>query len=224
MSTRPRAVLFDIDGTLITTGGAGAVAWRLAFEELYRISADIGAYSDGGMTDPEVGRATFTHTVGRAPTPAELDAVMATRLRYLPGAVAESKGYRVLRGVAELLPRLRARGYLLGLTTGGTEPAARIKLGRAGLNQYFDFGGFGSDSPDRTQLTMRAIERAAALDGNGLRARECLVVGDTPLDIAAAHDAGALAVAVASGHYGVDTLRAAGADHVLASLEEDLPL
>src|SRR5262249_52586774 len=164
----PRAVLFAIDGTLITTGGAGAVAWRLAFEELYDVPADIGAYSDGGMTDPEVGRATFTHTVGRAPTAAELDAVMAARRRSLRGTVAESKGYRTLPGVAELLPRLRARLSLLGLTTRGTEPAARIKLGRGNLNQYFDFGGFGSDSPDRTQLTRRAIERAAAIDGNGL--------------------------------------------------------
>src|SRR5262249_61945977 len=137
---RPRAVLFDIDGTLITTGGAGAVAWRLAFEELYRIPADIGAYSDGGMTDPEVGRATFTHTVGRAPTAAELDEVMATRLRYLPGAVAESKGYRVLRGVAELLPRLRARGYLLGLTTGGTRPARRNHVRPARPHHYCSFG------------------------------------------------------------------------------------
>lgn len=224
MSPRRLAVLFDIDGTLITTGGAGAVAWRRAFEELYGIPADIGAFSDAGMTDPAVGRATFTHTVGHEPSDGELDRVMASRLRHLPQAVAESEGYRVLEGVVELLPRLAARGLLLGLTTGGVEPAARIKLERAGLNGFFGFGGFGSDSEDRTELTRRAIERAAAVDRNGLRARHCLVVGDTPLDISAAHGAGAIAVAVASGHYTVDELAAAGADHVIASLEEGLPL
>src|SRR5262245_31475687 len=218
------AVLFDIDGTLITTGGAGAVAWRRAFEELYGVPADIGAFSDAGMTDPEVGRATFAHTVGHTPTEAELDAVMAARLRYLPEAVDESEGYRVLPGVLELLPRLERRGYLLGLTTGGVEPAARIKLARRHLNRYFGFGGFGSDSENRTELTKVAIKRAKALHGNGLDPRACLVIGDTPLDIAAAHGAGAVAIGVASGHYDAAALRDAGADYVIETLEQGLPL
>jgi phosphoglycolate phosphatase-like HAD superfamily hydrolase len=224
MTGRPVALLFDIDGTLITTGGAGAVAWRRAFDELYGIPADIGAFSDAGMTDPEVGRATFAHTVGHVPSDAELDAVMAARLRHLPEAVDESEGYRVLPGVLELLPRLERRGYLLGLTTGGVEPAARIKLSRGRLNRYFGFGGFGSDSENRTELTRVAIKRAKALHGNGLDPRACFVIGDTPLDIAAAHGAGAVAIGVASGHYDAAALRAAGADYVMESLEEGLPL
>jgi phosphoglycolate phosphatase len=212
------AVLFDIDGTLITTGGAGTVAWRLAFDELYGIPADIGKFTDAGMTDPEVGRLTFENVIGREPTPRELDEVMAKRLAYLPRAVADSKTYEVLPGVEALLPRLVHDGYRLGLTTGGSEEAARIKLERAGLNKYFSFGGYGSDSPDRTELTKRAIERA------GTEPDRCLVVGDTPLDIVAARAAGAVAVGVASGHYTTEELRAAGADHVVASLEEELPL
>ena len=222
---RVAAVLFDIDGTLITTGGAGGVAWRLAFDELYGIPAEIGAFTDAGMTDPEVGKLTFVNVLGREPSAEELDDLMAKRLEYLPAAVADSAGYRVLAGVEAALTRLQADGYLLGLTTGGVEVAARIKLQRAGLNRFFSFGGYGSDSADRAELTRRAIERAGVLNGNGgVDPSRCWVVGDTPLDIAAAHAAGAVAVAVASGRFSADQLREAGADHVLSSLEEELPL
>lgn len=218
------AVLFDIDGTLITTGGAGAVAWRRAFDKLYGIPADIGKFTDAGMTDPEVGRLTFVSVIGRDPTTQELASVMTARLGFLPDAVAESEGYEVLAGVEPQLRRLEESKYLLGLTTGGMEEAARIKLERGRLNGYFSFGGFGSDSPDRAELTKRAIERAEDLYGRTLDPGRCAVVGDTPLDISAAHAAGAVAVGVASGHFSVDDLRTAGADHVLASLEEELPL
>jgi len=220
----PVAVLFDIDGTLITTGGAGAVAWRRAFEDLYGVPADIGASSDAGMTDPEVGLRTFVDALGRQPRNGELERVMERRLAYLPWAVAQSAGYRVLAGVPELLPQLAEAGYLLGLTSGGVEPAARVKLARAGLNRWFDFGGYGSDSTDRTELTRRAVERAFLRYGGSLDPSRCLVVGDTPLDVSAAHGAGAIAVAVATGHFSAAELQAAGADHVLDSLEEELPL
>lgn len=218
------AVLFDIDGTLITSGGAGAESWRRAFDELYGIPADIGRFSDAGMTDPEVGRLTFAAVIGHDPSPQELARVMACRQRHLPAAVEESKGYRVLPGARETLARLSGEGYLLGLTTGGTEAAAHTKLARGDLNHFFSFGGYGSDSPDRTELTRRGIERAGAVLGHPLDPRRAFVVGDTPLDVQAAHAAGAVGVGVASGHYGVEELRAAGAEHVLASLEEELPV
>jgi phosphoglycolate phosphatase-like HAD superfamily hydrolase len=218
------AILFDIDGTLISTGGAGARSWKMAFDALYGIPADIGAFTDSGMTDPEVGRRTFVKVIGREPTIAEMARVMQKRLAYLPQCVAESEGYKVLRGVQRLLPLLAERRYLLGLTTGGVEAAARIKLERARLNGFFSFGGYGSDSPDRTELTKCAVARAGDHYGEGFQAGLCLVVGDTPLDVESALDAGAVPVGVASGHYSVNELREAGADHVLGSLEEDLPL
>jgi phosphoglycolate phosphatase len=219
-----RAVLFDIDGTLIDSGGAGAVAWREAFRELYGVPADIGRFTDAGMTDPEVGRLTFAAVVAHEPSPDELARVLLVRQRHLPRAVAESSGYRVLPGVRERLDQLHRDGCLLGLTTGGTEAAAHIKLARGELNHYFSFGGYGSDSPDRTELTRRGLERASTVLGHRVEPATVPVVGDTPLDIEAAHGAGAIGIGVATGHYSVDELRDAGADHVLRTLEERLPV
>jgi phosphoglycolate phosphatase len=222
--TERLAILFDIDGTLIESGGAGAESWRLAFQELYGVPADIGEYTDAGMTDPEVGRRTFEKVVGREPSARELARLLARRNTLLPQTVAESKGYQVLPGVQELLPHLCEEGYLLGLTTGGVETASHIKLERGHLNRYFHFGGYGSDSPDRTALTRKAVERASTILGRELSHDEVLVVGDTPLDIAAAHGADAVGVGVATGSYAKDQLAEAGADYVLGSLEEELPL
>jgi phosphoglycolate phosphatase len=221
---KPQAILFDIDGTLISTGGAGTVAWRMAFEDLHGIPADIGEYTDAGMTDPEVGRVTFRKVIGRDPTAEEMAALISKRSAYLPRAVSESKGYRVLKGVLETLEKLSQAGFLLGLTTGGVEAAAHIKLARANLNKYFGFGGYGSDSSNRTELTRKAIERAGVILGEPVDPKRVLVVGDTPLDIDAAHAAGAVAVGVASGSFSEEELRAAGADYVLGSLREELPL
>lgn len=218
------AVLFDIDGTLLNSGGAGAESWRRAFDELYGIPADIGEYTDNGMTDPEVGRLTFSRVVGHAPSDQEMSRLMATRASYLKATVAESKGYSVLPGVKEILSRLRTAGLLLGLTTGGTEEAGRIKLERGGLNGYFAFGGYGSDSEDRAKLTRCAVERAEERLGHALARDQVMVVGDTVHDIAAAIAAGATPVGVASGHYTEEQLRAAGGEIVLASLEEPLPV
>ena len=223
MSRDHLALLFDIDGTLISTGGAGAASWRLAFDELYGIPADIGKFTDAGMTDSQVARRTFEAVVGHSPSRKELSTLLERRLNHLYETVADSTGYRVLPGVEKLLPRLLEKGYLLGLVTGNGEAAAHIKLHRARLNRFFSFGGYGSDSDDRSELTKRALERAALVFGEPIHPKQCLTVGDTPLDVAAAHGAGIECVGVASGHFSVEQLREAGADYVLGSLEEPLP-
>jgi len=219
-----QAVLFDIDGTLITTGGAGAVAWRRAFAEIYGVEADISAHTHAGMTDPDVGRLTFAGVLGRLPAAQELARLMAKRLEHLVDTVAESGGYRVLPGVEPLLVALIEHGLLLGLTTGNVESAAHIKLSRGGLNRFFSFGGYGSDSTDRVELTRKALDRGAIVAGGGLATDACLAVGDTPLDVAAGHGAGIRVVGVATGDYTVDELTAAGADHAVPTLEHGLPL
>jgi phosphoglycolate phosphatase len=220
---RPQAILFDVDGLLITTGGAGTRSWRWAFDQLYGIPADIGEFTEAGMTDPVVGRLTFTAVIGREPSDEELARVVAQYLMRLPEEVAHSPGYRVLDGVEVLLPRLCEDGFLLGITTGAVEAAAHIKLARAGLNRFFSFGGYGSDSADRGELTRKAVDRGGVILGSSLDKQRVLVLGDTPNDVTAAHAAHAISVGVASGRYSEAELREAGADHVLGSLVEALP-
>ena len=218
------AVLFDIDGTLISSGGASHVAWERAFQEIYGVSAGIDEYTNPGMTDPEVGRLAFVGAVGHEPSRHELAKVMGRRLKHLADAVEESDGYRVLDGVEELLDRLVDSGLLLGLTTGNVEAAAHIKLGRGNLNRFFCFGGYGSDSTDRTELTRRAIERGAMVSGGQLDKSECFSVGDTPLDIQAGHGAGIRVAGVATGKFSAEELREAGADWALLNLTAGFPV
>jgi len=215
----PAAVLFDIDGTLITTGGAGAAAWDRAFRELYDVPADIGHLTEAGMPDQEVLQVAFRRLIGREPSATEVARLLAGYLEHLPRTVAESTRYVVQPGVRELLTRLSRAGELLGLTTGNVEAAAHIKLARAELNRFFAFGGYGSDSPQRAELTRIAIARATTILGR--QPRQVLVVGDTPRDIEAAHDAHATAVGVATGDYTVQQLQDAGADHVLHTFAGD---
>ena len=217
------AILFDIDGTLIDTGGAGADSWRLAFDDLYGIPADIGKFTDTGMTDPAVGRKTFEGALHREPERKEFTKLMERRLHYLHQTVEESQGYRVLPGVTDLLPELIEEGYLLGIVTGNLEAAAHIKLHRAKLNRFFSFGGYGSDSTDRGELTKIALKQATLVYGEELEPEQAFSVGDTPLDVTGAHAAGIECVGVGSHHFTSDQLREAGADYAIDSLEEGLP-
>jgi phosphoglycolate phosphatase len=224
MAETPRVLLFDIDGTLVSTGGAGAVAWRQAFEELHGIPADIGQFTDAGMTDPDVGALTFEAVLGREPTPHELALLLQRRLERLPEAIAQSTGYKVLPGVPERLRELSHEGHLLGLITGNGDGAAFVKLSRGDLMRWFTFGAYASAGVDRTGIVLRAVERGQALVGRDLPNEDIFVIGDTPLDIEAAHAADCSAIAVATGHYDVAALREAGAEHVLETLEEELPV
>ena len=218
-----RAVLFDIDGTILVTGGAGGVAWQRAFAELYGVEANVAERTDAGMTDPEIAAIVFRGAMGREGTPEERAKAIGCYLKHLPDAVAESDGYEVMPGIEELLDRLIDSGHLLGLVTGNVEAAAHIKLARAHLNRFFSFGGYGSDSADRTEVTEAALRRGSLVSGGTLADGACIAVGDTPRDVAAGHGAGIEVVGVATGRYSVEELNDAGADWVLQTLECDFP-
>ena len=218
-----RAVLFDIDGTLLVTGGAGAVAWQRAFEELHGVEADIAEHTDAGMTDPEIATIVFREVIGREGTQEERAKAIGCYLKHLPDAVAGSTGYRVMPGIEALLERLIDDGLLLGLVTGNIEAAAHIKLARGHLNRFFSFGGYGSDSADRTEVTKTALKRGALVSGGTLQDGACIAVGDTPRDVKAGHGAGIRVVGVATGSYKVDELKQAGANWAITQVSDGFP-
>jgi phosphoglycolate phosphatase len=218
------AVLFDIDGTLLHTGGAGAIAWQRAFAELYDVEANIAEHTHAGMTDPEITEIVFREVIAREGTEAERAKAIAAYLRHLEKAVAESDGYRVMPGIEELLPRLTEQGVLLGIVTGNIEAAAHLKLARGDLDRYFSFGGYGSDSRDRTELTKKALERGAEVAGRPIDNSAAIAVGDTPRDVIAGHGAGIRVVGVATGSYTVEQLRDEGADWAIPDVTQGFPV
>lgn len=165
---QPLAVLFDIDETLVHTGGSGARSWAWAFEQLHGVAADIGDHSSAGETDPQVGRATFKDVLGRDPSHEEMGRLYSKYLWHLAEDIWTADGYRVLDGATDLLGRLSDAGVILGVISGAMEGAARMKMEPGNLNRYFVFGAYGSDSPDRTEVTRLAIAKASRLHGRAL--------------------------------------------------------
>ena len=211
--------LFDLDGTLVNTGGAGLRALDRAFESHYGFSGVSARISPSGKTDPAIFREIASVVAGTALSDDDLRAVSASYLRFLADEVDASPTYRVLDGVEAFLDRLARRDdAAVGLGTGNLEAGARLKLRRSGLNSYFAFGGFGSDAEDRAELLRVARRRAEALHGVRFAERSVFVIGDTPLDVAAARRAGFTAVAVEGGSASRDALQASLPDTLLSGL------
>jgi phosphoglycolate phosphatase len=218
-----RAILFDVDSTILVTGGAGGAAWQRAFADLYGVEANVHERTDAGMTDPEIAAIVFREALGREGAAEERAKAIGAYLEHLPETVRESTGYRLMPGIESLLDRLIDAGLLLGLVTGNVEAAAHIKLSRAGLNRFFSFGGYGSDSSDRTEVTEAALRRAELVSGGRLDPASCIAVGDTPRDVRAGHGAGVKVVGVATGKYSVEQLRDASADWAIQTVEDGFP-
>jgi phosphoglycolate phosphatase-like HAD superfamily hydrolase len=207
--------LFDIDGTLIHSGGAGIAALEDAFQEVLRLPRAMAGVICDGMTDPAIVRGVLAPH--RLDSELNIRKVLQRYTQSLARRVRESTRFRILPRVVEALDFLSRRPDLrLGLATGNLEAGAWTKLKLAGLDRFFDFGGFGSDAEERSELVRRAIERGRQRSGDPRAA--AVVIGDTPRDIQAAHQAGARALGVASGRYDVTALSAAGADWTLPDL------
>lgn len=214
---RPTVVLFDVDGTLITTGGAGRRALERAFETAFG-EPGVFDFSFGGMTDYAIIRGGLTAS-GRDATAESIRAVLDVYLDALTHEVRAADVYRVHVGIHEALDALeRLPNVAVGLGTGNIERGARIKLDRARINHRFEFGGFGCDAEDRAELIGVGAARGAARLGCDRNDCRLVIVGDTPKDVRAAHDNGGECIAVATGGCTADELRDAGARWVVDDL------
>lgn len=216
-----KLLLFDVDQTLVHTGGAGLRALDRACLKLLGIEQAVDGIRPHGKTDPAIVREILRLRQG---TDAQLDgrieSILESYLFFLKEEVQTSPNYRVLPGIVSLLDEMSRRtDVVLGLATGNIEPGARIKLQRGDLNRYFVSGGFGSDSEDRTEVVRKAAEKAADKRGAAFKPSDVYVIGDTPLDIDAGRAAGFKTVGVASGSYSVDQLLQSGPTFAIPDFE-----
>jgi phosphoglycolate phosphatase-like HAD superfamily hydrolase len=239
-----RLLLFDVDGTLVLTGGAAVRAMDDAFQEVFGIRGAFEHVQMPGRTDGAILQDAFTRAIPQSQILA--DALTATGVHPGDGEIARYKAayfarfaeeivkpvpvkpekparHRfkgVLPGVREVLDALDGRpDVFLGLLTGNYEQGARIKLEYFDLWRYFRCGAYGDDSLDRHALVPVAVARSRQAGCPAVDPRDVVIIGDTPLDVACAREAGVNCLAVATGGYGVDALRAAGAETVFESFE-----
>lgn len=220
MNSRPTVLLFDVDGTLVRTGGAGTRALRAAFDAVHdapdaTASVDVRGNTDGSIV------AAGLRALGLQPSADAVSAIISAYLNALEVEIASSRGYQVMPGVVELLEWLAPSAtHALGLGTGNHARGASIKLARGGLDRYFGFGGYGSDSADRPTLIQRGAERGAASLGRGRDTCRVVVLGDTPHDVSAARAIGADVIAVATGGHTLEELAACSPDLVVPTLAD----
>jgi phosphoglycolate phosphatase-like HAD superfamily hydrolase len=213
-------LLFDIDGTLVSTGGAGRRALERAFGAEHGRPDALAHIRLDGMTDPAIVRAGLSHIQVPFSTIA-LDALLARYLEFLEDEVAQvpPARYRTHEGMRAALDQISGRPQVaVGLGTGNVRAGARIKLRRAALDGFFSFGGFGCDAEGRPELIRRGAERGASQLGIPLGDCRVVVIGDTPNDVSAAHTVGAECVGVGTGSFRPEELRACGAKHAFPDL------
>jgi phosphoglycolate phosphatase len=210
--------LFDIDGTLLTTDGAGRAALKSAGVDLFGFEEDLQTISVSGSTDTAIVQEVLQHQ--------SLEVSTANVNRYLGGYLVwlkrhlESQSGAILPGVISLLDALAHDGQAIGLLTGNVRRGAVIKLTAHGIWDRFSFGAFGDDNADRNRLGPIAQQRAEAALNTEFAPHDIFVIGDTPKDIACARAFGAVAVAVATGRYSLANLSEHQPDHLCSDLAD----
>jgi phosphoglycolate phosphatase len=217
------AVVWDIDGTLLTSGGAVARTFLDAVEDICGTRPNPGGLDFGGRLDPEIA-ALLVATVDGSPDRvadvlAHFESLVADRHDRLRGLV------QLLPGVRELVASLAVAGVAQTVVTGNLESVGHLKLGATGLVPPIDLslGGFGASGADRTAVAQAALHLLAGAGWSG-SPDTCWVVGDTPRDLACARALGLRCALVATGRYTVESLTGLGADLVLPGLGDDTVL
>ena len=211
--------LFDIDGTLISTAGAGKAALEAAFAEEFSVPRISDRLALSGRTDRAICRDLLRHHM-LDDSPENWSRLIGAYLRHLPESL-RSKGGSVLPGIGDLLEQLSTRDdVVLGLLTGNVRSGARVKLGHFGLVDYFLFGGFGDQHHDRDDVAREALAEVRRHCNGTVNPGRIWVVGDTPLDVRCARAIGARAVAVATGWHSHDELADSRPDILLPDLSD----
>ena len=210
--------LFDIDGTLVRGARCHYQAFVHAVNKYYGMKEDISGINYAGKTDPQILMEVLT--MGQVPVET-IQENFQDCLDYMAQyyiANVHRENVKALGGVNNLLKELQNENVLMGLTTGNLEPIAYAKLGKAGLDGFFPFGGFGSDSPRRPCLVEKALERARTI--HGYQGDQIFIIGDTPRDVESARPFNLKTIAVATGRYSCQELEQTGADFVLDNLQD----
>lgn len=218
---RRRLVLFDIDGTLISDGGAARSAFADALRTVFDYDGDLRRYDFSGRTDPQI----TTMVLRDAGWSEEAIAAKLDELwpLYLAGLTRNATAERVrpLPGIPALVDALHGRRDVqLALLTGNIEQGARLKLAPPALNGFFPFGAFGSDSAKRVELPPIAIERASKIDGHRFHGQDVVIIGDSIHDVRCGVPHNATTIAVASGKTPAETLRAENPTHFFENAED----
>jgi len=216
-----KLVLFDIDGTLLTTGAAGADAMRYAFADLCGIADGFTGIEMSGKTDAAILlEALMQHQVDE--TTVSVEVFYERYIPHLRLTLQElHRPRRLMPGFPALLEELAEQpDIVLGLLTGNFAMGAQLKLESFGIWHYFRLGAYGSDHVDRNALVPIALQRTQALLGHTIPVQQTFVIGDTPRDIACAHAHGARAVAVATGGYSLAELRRYEPEHAFENLAD----
>jgi phosphoglycolate phosphatase-like HAD superfamily hydrolase len=215
-------LLFDIDGTLLLSGGAGIRAMTRAFEDVFDVRDAFEGSDVAGRTDSFIVSHALVEA-GLADTPEQHHRFREVYVPLLREEILKpaTGRYGLMPGIQALLDALRAHGSVhFALLTGNYEPAAYVKLGHFGIEDFFEWGAFGEESRERDELARIALRRAEARGLPATAREQSIVIGDTPHDVTCARAVGARVLAVATGNYSEDELRAAGAEVTLPDLSD----
>lgn len=215
----PRICLFDIDGTLLNSGGAGQTAMERALAEVFQVQGPYDDIPAAGRTDRAITQDLFAHH--QLDYVAEnLEPFLEAYFRNLPVALSGLDG-RVLPGIPQLIADLQQRDdVVLGLLTGNYRTGAQLKLRHFELDQPFRFGGYGDHHLDRDDVARMAFTEAAAMLGSEIDPSNVWVIGDTPADVRCGRAIGANVIAVATGIYTHTQLAASRPDHLFADFSD----
>lgn len=214
-----QVVLFDIDGTLLTSGGAGYKAFNAIFSNLYGVTDVCKGFKAGGMTDDLIIGQLYQSALGRDATAEEVLQVRQAYIESFAGYYAQTERLRIMPLAVETVTALaQNKNISLGLATGNYKQTAYEKIKRLKIDQHFAYGGFGCDSPSREELTALALQRGK--DHIGREPSAVYIVGDTTRDIECAKHIGAKVIAVATGAHAFEVLAELQPDYLIRDFSE----